>query len=275
MNILSLQSHVAYGHVGNSAAVFALQRLGHEVWPVHTVQFSNHTGYGRWGGRIFEAAHIAEVVAGLAGLGVLGRCDAVLSGYLGDAAIGAVASDAVRRAKAANPAAIWCCDPVMGDVGKGLFVKEGVADFLRGEALAAADVLTPNHFELEQLVGRGLAGLGDVLAAARALPPRLVLVSSFGGGAANLLVTPDAAWMVTTPVLPFAQPPAGAGDALAALFLGHLLRALPPPEALSLAVSGLFAVLEATLEKSGELALVAAQEAMARPGRVFPAEPAC
>ena len=106
MNILSIQSHVAYGHVGNSAAVFPLQRIGVEVWPIHTVQFSNHTGYGGWTGRVFDAGMIRDVVAGIEARGVLGECDGVLSGYMGSADIGAAILDAVATVKRANPAAI-------------------------------------------------------------------------------------------------------------------------------------------------------------------------
>src|SRR5262245_22609873 len=154
MNILSIQSHVAYGHVGNAAAVFALQRLGIEVWPVHTVQFSNHTGYGQWGGRVFDAAMIRDVIAGIAERDVLGACAGVLSGYLGTADIGEVILDAVARVKRANPAAAYCCDPVIGDATRGVFVRPGIAEFPQARALPAADVVTPNQFELGHLAGR-------------------------------------------------------------------------------------------------------------------------
>src|SRR5437016_10238780 len=102
MNLLSIQSHVAYGHVGNSAAVFALQRLGVEVWPIHTVQFSNHPGYGAWTGRVFDAAMIRELLDGIAARGVLGQCDGVISGYIGAAEIGATILDSVAEVRAAN-----------------------------------------------------------------------------------------------------------------------------------------------------------------------------
>src|SRR3954466_12512370 len=154
MNILSIQSHVAYGHVGNAAATFPLQRIGIEVWPVHTVQFSNHTGYGAWTGRVFEAGLITELVDGITARGVLGRCDGVLSGYMGSAEIGAVILDAVARVKAANPRARYCCDPGIGDVGRGVFVQPGIAEFMRQHAVPAADIVTPNHFELDHLTGR-------------------------------------------------------------------------------------------------------------------------
>src|SRR5262245_3905697 len=146
MNILTIQSHVAYGHVGNAAAAFALQRIGVEAWPIHTVQFSNHTGYGAWRGRAFDAGLIRELMDGIAERGVLGRCDGVLSGYMGSAEIGAAILDAVAAVKAANPRARYCCDPVIGDVGRGVFVQPGIAEFMRDCAVPVAHVVTPNHF---------------------------------------------------------------------------------------------------------------------------------
>src|SRR5262245_39810807 len=181
MNILSLQSHVAYGHVGNSAAVFALQRLGIEAWPIHTVQFSNHTGYGAWRGRAFDGALIRELMQGIGERGVLGQCDGVLSGYMGSADIGGAILDAVAAVKRANPGARYCCDPVIGDIGRGVFVQPGIAEFMRDRAGPAAEVVTPNHFELDHLTGRTTARLAEALAAVeelRARGPRIVLVTS-------------------------------------------------------------------------------------------------
>src|SRR3954453_22597461 len=164
MNILSIQSHVAFGHVGNAAATFPLQRIGVEVWPIHTVQFSNHTGYGSWTGRVFEAGLITELVQGIAERGVLGQCDGVLSGYMGSAETGAAILDAVARVKAANPRARYCCDPVIGDVGRGVFVRPGIPDFTREHAGSAADIVTPNQFELDRLTGRTSGTRGEALA---------------------------------------------------------------------------------------------------------------
>src|SRR4051794_30764045 len=181
MNILSLQSHVAYGHVGNSAAVFALQRLGIEAWAINTVEFSNHTGYGAWRGRAFDGDLVRELVLGIEERGVLGACDGVLSGYMGSAEIGAAILDAVARVRAANPRARYCCDPVIGDVGRGVFVHPGIAEFMRQHAAPTADIVTPNHFELDHLTGRTTRTTGEVLAAVgalRALGPRTVLVTS-------------------------------------------------------------------------------------------------
>ncbi len=283
MNVISIQSHVAYGHVGNSAAVFALQRLGVEVWPIHTVQFSNHTGYGDWQGEVFTAEHIARIIDGLEARGALARCDALLSGYIGDAALGEVILDTAARLRAANPGALYLCDPVMGDHGKGLFVRAGVPAFMAERALPAADILTPNLFELEILSGRQPQTLEDVRDAAASLlarGPKTVLVTSLtsGGNEAGememLAVTAEGAWRVAFPRLPIVPPPNGAGDTVAALFLGYRLQTGSVPEALGCAASSIFEILQTTLESGEEeLQLVAAQEHLAAPRRQFIATP--
>src|SRR3954466_12739301 len=180
MRFLSLQSHVAYGYVGNRAATFPLQRLGHEVWAVNTVEFSNHTGYGAWKGRTASAEQVADIVHGIESLGLLGKCDALLTGYVGDAALGDVVLDTVRKVRAANPKAVWCCDPVLGDVDTGIYVKPGIDSFFKDRALPMADLITPNHFELEHLTGRKVETLAQALDATRSLlhGPRLALVTS-------------------------------------------------------------------------------------------------
>ncbi|MFL5148220.1 MAG: pyridoxal kinase, partial [Microvirga sp.] len=169
MNILSIQSHVAYGHVGNAAAVFPMQRLGVEVWPIHTVQFSNHTGYGAWTGRVFDGATIAELVEGIAARGVLAHCDGVLSGYMGSAEIGIAILAAVARVREANPGALYCCDPVIGDIGRGVFVRPGIPEFMRDKALPAADIVTPNQFELDFLSGLTTGTLAEAKEAVAAV----------------------------------------------------------------------------------------------------------
>ena len=281
MNILSIQSHVAYGHVGNAAAVFVLQRLGAEVWPLHTVQYSNHKGYGDWTGRDYSAAHVAELVRGLAARGALTSCDAVLSGYIGKAAMGDAIARAVGRVRRANPAALYACDPVMGDDG-GLYVAPDMPDFFRARALPLADIVTPNRFELELLSGRSIASAGDALAAARdllALGPKVVLLTSLRLGPAPaeeiemLAVAPEAAWRVRTPYLALDPMPNGAGDSVAALFLARYLKTRDVPAALGQAASAIFAVIEAT-GKAGtrELQLIAAQDELVAPTRRFEVE---
>ena len=274
MAILSIQSAVAYGHVGNSAAVFPLQRLGHEVWPIDTVQLSNHTGYGAWRGRAWGANDIAEVVRGIDERGALKRCEAVLSGYLGEAALGDAVLDGVARVKSANPQALYCCDPVIGDDHSGVFVRPGIVDFFRDRAIPAADIVTPNRFELALLTGATVADMKDAVAATailRARGPRLVLVTSLPAAEdeiAMMAASGDGAWLVTTPRLPIVAN--GAGDLAAALFLGFYLRGRDPAAALEQTAAAVFAIIEATFRAGeGELQIVAAQEAMTSPPRRF------
>ena len=151
--IFFIQSHVVYGYVGNAATVFPLQRLGREVWPLMTVQFSSHTGYSGWRGRAFDAAMIDECVDGLVAIDVLPRCAGLMTGYLGKPEIGEATHRALARIRAANPEAIYACDPVIGDVHRGSYVAAGVAEFFRDRALPAATIPTPNAFELELLAG--------------------------------------------------------------------------------------------------------------------------
>ncbi|RVU15462.1 pyridoxal kinase PdxY [Methylobacterium oryzihabitans] len=280
MNVLSIQSHVAYGHVGNASAVFPMQRLGVEVWPIHTVQFSNHTGYGAWRGRVFDGPAIEELVDGIAERGVLGTCDGVLSGYMGSADIGTAILTAVGRVRAANPAALYCCDPVIGDVGRGVFVRPGVPEFMRDQAVPAADLITPNQFELDFLSGRDsgtLAAAKAAVAAVQATGPRVVLVTSL-----HTAETPDDAidllageggrfWRLRTPRLSLDIN--GAGDATAALFLVHYARTRSAEAALAAAGASVFGLLRRTAEAGArEILTVAAQDEFVSPSRVFPVE---
>ncbi|MFG1291231.1 pyridoxal kinase PdxY [Xanthobacter versatilis] len=279
MNLLSIQSHVAYGHVGNASAVFPLQRLGVEVWAINTVQFSNHTGYGAWRGQVFEAAVIGELVEGITERGVLPRCDGVLSGYMGSADIGAAILDAVARVKAANRNAAYCCDPVIGDVGRGIFVRPGIPELMRDLAVPAADVITPNQFELELLSGRACAYIDDAIAACDALHargPKVILVTSLNVAETppdciDLIASgPDGCFLVRTPRLAVSLN--GAGDAIAALFFFHVQRTGSTAEAVSAAASSIYGVLERTEKaQSRELLLVEAQDEFVRPSRLFPA----
>jgi pyridoxine kinase len=270
--VLSVQSWVACGNVGNTAALFPLQRLGCETWSLNTVAFSNHTGYEKWRGDTVPASEIATLFEGIAELGVLSRCDAVLSGYLGEAETGPVLLDIVARIKKANPRALFCCDPVMGDVGLGYYVRAGIPEFFRDRALALADVITPNRFELEWLSGRQvitLANARDAVVALRQLGPRIVLATSLATAAdyvAAVAAGPDGIWAVETPRLPIEA--TGCGDAVAALFLGWLLKGKSVPDALAATIAAIYGVIEATMHAGGgELALVAAQEELVSPSR--------
>ncbi len=277
MNILSLQSHVAYGHVGNAAAVFPLQRIGVEVWPVNTVQFSNHTGYDGWTGTVFGADHIRDVVRGIEDRGVFASCDGVVSGYMGSVEIGEAILDAVARVKRANPAARYCCDPVIGDIDSGVYVREDIPDFIRTKALALADVVTPNQFELGLLSGLDTGIMDGLLAATdwlHAVGIGALLVTSVQtddtpDNCIEMVASGrDGVFRLRTPLLPLSI--SGAGDAIAALFFAHLLRGLPAAEALAKAGSSVFGVLRMPAERGAhEILIVEAQEEFVRPSTLF------
>ena len=281
MNLLAFNSHVAFGHVGNSAAEFALQRLGVEVWPIHTVTLSNHPGYGDFRGRVADASAIRDLVQGVAARGAFARCDGVISGYVGAAEIGAEILAAVAAVKAANPAARYCCDPVIGDAGRGVYVRTEVAEFLRDRAVPAADVITPNAFELDHLTGRTSATFTDARAAIDALHargPRTVLVTSLAAAetpddAIDLVVSDGAGrFRLRTPKLVHAAN--GAGDAIAALFFAHLLRGAPAAEAMARAASSMFGILRRTAQAGArEMLLIEAQDEIVTPSTAFKPEP--
>ena len=280
MSILSIQSLVAYGHAGNSAALFPLQRLGKVVWPVMTVHFSNHTGYGDWKGPLLTSGDVADVIEGVGNRGALERCEAVLSGYQGAEDVGAVILDAVAKVKAANPDAVYCCDPVMGDVGRGMFVRPGIPEFMRDQVVPAADVITPNHFELDFLAGTETSTTDELVAAVdavRATGPETVLVTSVivddtpDDALDMVVVGREGAWRTRFPRLSVNPP--GAGDLTAAVFLANVLDGRPLEDALARTTASVFAVVQATADAGErEMRIVQTQDELAAPSRTFPAE---
>jgi pyridoxine kinase len=275
-----------FGAAGNSAAVFPLQRLGREVWAVNTVEFSNHTGYGAWRGRGPDAALAGELVRGLEERGVLGRCEAVLTGYLGSAEVGAAAADAVRRVKARNTAAVYCCDPVMGDDGPGIYVKPDIPRVFSELLVPLADIITPNRFELELLSGMRIEDEAGALAAIDAMHaagPRVVLLTSVRDGKGTLgMIASEGTerWRIRTPELRFASVAgvddtsvSGTGDLCAALFLSAYLDGAGVRLALERTASALFGVLRTASEAgSRELMLAEAQDELVNPAMRFTAE---
>ena len=286
-NVISIQSHVVYGAAGNSAAVFPMQRLGVNVWPIHTVQFSNHTQYGHWEGLPTPIDQISLLVTGIGRLdggAVLKTCNAVLSGYLGSPEHGAQVLDVVQKVRAANPDALYLCDPVMGHPAKGCVVPQGVQDHHATASAAAANVLCPNVLELGVMTGTEPRSPAEVLAAARKLldkGPRLVLVKHLAHAGLSpddafemLLVARTSAWHISTPLLKFSRPPVGVGDLTSGLFLAGLLHGKSPPEALEHTASAYFEVMQATSAVDQyELQVVAAQEGLVSPKRWFEARP--
>lgn len=277
MKVLSIQSAVAYGHVGNSAAVFPLQRIGVEVLPVYTVNFSNHTGYGAWRGPLISPGDVAAVITGIEERGVFGEIDVVLSGYQGGEGIADVIIDAVARVKKANPDAIYACDPVMGNAKSGCFVAPAIPDLLRERVVPVADIITPNQFELGFLTGTEPGSIDSTLESAdlaRARGPRTVLVTSVERpdrepDTIEMMVVDDAgAWIVQTPLIPMKAN--GSGDVTAALFTAHYRRTGDAADALARTESSVFDLLRNTYEAgSRELRLIESQEAYAHPQMQF------
>lgn len=277
MKVLSIQSAVAYGHAGNSAAVFPMQRIGVEVLPVYTVNFSNHTGYGAWRGPVMDPQDVSDVITGVEERGAFDELDAVLSGYQGSERIADVIIDAVGRVKAANPNAVYACDPVMGNAKSGCFVAPAIPDLLREKVVPVADIITPNQFELGYLTGTEPDTVESTLEsadAARAMGPRTVLVTSVErpdrdeGTIEMMAIDDEGAWIVTTPHLPMKAN--GSGDVTAALFTSHYVRTGSASEALSRTASSVFGVLEETYAAgSKELRLVEAQHHYADPRLEF------
>jgi pyridoxine kinase len=277
MRILSIQSSVSYGHVGNSAAVFPLQRIGHEVMPVFTVVFSNHTGYGKWQGPMLRGDDVRAVVRGIDEVGGLDDVELILSGYQGGDDIGDAILDSVALVKQRNPRALYACDPVLGSAMSGCFVSPEVQALIRDRVVPKADIITPNQFELGFITGTDPHTLEETLASVelvRAAGPRIVLVTSVlrpdrpEDTIEMVAVTDAGAWIVQTPHLPIKAN--GSGDVTAALFSSHLIASADPAYALGRTAASLFELIENTLHSGQrELQLVESQEAYVSPRQSF------
>lgn len=283
-NILSIQSHVVFGHAGNSAAEFPMRRLGVNVWPLNTVQFSNHTQYRQWTGTVMPASHLVEIADGISAIDELKNCDAVLSGYMGSQEQGNAIIDIVKKVKAVNPNAIYICDPVMGHPEKGCFVAPGVAEFLCNTALPISDMLSPNILELEELNGKQrINNVDEAILACREIckrGPKVVLVKHLSrAGYQNdrfemLLVTKDEAWHIHRPLVDFGvRQPVGVGDMTSGLLIANILKGKSLVEAFEHTTSAVYAVMLETLKRDKyELQLVAAQDEIANPSQWFKAK---
>ena len=293
MAVLSIQSHVVYGYAGNSAAVFPLQRLGHEVWAINTVEFSNHTGYGAWRGKVLGADLVQDLVKGLEERGVLGRCSAVLSGYLGDASVGMAVIDAVKKVKRENPAALYCCDPVMGDIGRGFYVKPDIPAIFKNELIPHADIVCPNQFELEALTGINIDSIEVAIKAIKMLhemghsivlvtsyieeKDKIAMLSSFYDKSREKPETQI--YKITTAQLPLGDNVAGTGDLTTSIFLSRYLETKNPEKTLNLCTSSVYGILEKcyktcynnTRGQPVELKIIEAQQELCSPSYSFKA----
>ena len=286
MAILSIQSHVVYGYAGNTAAVFPMQRLGREVWAINTVEFSNHTGYGTWKGKVLGGELAEELVSGLEERGVLGNCEAVLSGYMGDAAVGRAIKTAVQQVRAASPKALYCCDPVMGDVGRGFYVKPDIPDIFKNELVPLADIVTPNRFELEALTGLDVKDNDKARHAIdmlHAKGPGTVLVTSYSSDGKQIgMLASDrgSLYSITTPELPIGTM-AGSGDITTSIFLSRYLETGDVKRTLELCAASVFGILEKSWQafsalkdkpKLMELKIIQAQRELDNPTCFFEAK---
>jgi pyridoxine kinase len=279
MTVISIQSQVAYGHVGNSAAVFPMQLHGIDVIAVPTTLLSNRPGYPTMRGRVLDAELVADLLRGVEERGALDTCRMILSGYLGSPEIAAVVAEFVARAKTRHPALLYACDPVLGDRDRGLFVHAGIPPLVRDRLCPLADIITPNHFEFEWLCGTKATTSDQMIEAAQTLlarGPSTIVVTS-----AELADTPDGeietlaieritAWRVRTPGLPIS--PNGTGDLFAALFVSARVSGSDTPAALAHAASAIFAVLEQTaIRGTEEMRIVESAAQLVHPTRRFDA----
>lgn len=275
-NVLSIQSHVVYGYAGNKAATFPMQLLGIDVWALNTVQFSNHTQYGQWKGMVIPKEQISEITQGIDNIKVLHECDAVLSGYIGAAEQGAEILACVERIKSVNPKAIYFCDPVMGHPDKGCIVAPGVAEFLRDQAMAKADILSPNLVELRELTGLDIENFEQAIEAIKFIRDKgvkRVLVKHLSKVGQNpsqfemVLANQDGIWHISRPLHKFlGKDPVGVGDLTSSLFLANLLNGKSDLEAFEHTANAVNDVMSVT-QQSGkyELQIIKARSLIVEP----------
>ncbi|MEN2977170.1 pyridoxal kinase [Tistrella bauzanensis] len=273
MTVLSIQSRVSFGHVGNSAATLPLERLGRDVCALDTVRFSSNPRYAGWRGTVTDPAELRGLIEGLDALpdeagGGLGFVRAVLTGYFGSAAQVAVAAEAVDRVRRRVPGAFYLFDPVIGDYPAGRYVQPGVAEAMVDELLPRADLVVPNHYELDHLTGARTTTRAEVIAALDRLAsmgPEMAVATSVrvaetAPGSVEVIAVGQAGrFRIETPLVPAHF--SGTGDMFSAVLLADLLAHRDLARAIRRAVAATYAVVEASRNMGGaELALVAAQD---------------
>ncbi|QGZ35529.1 pyridoxal kinase [Stappia indica] len=240
--VISIQSQVVFGHVGNSAALFPMQAAGLEVAAIPTVIFSNTPDYPTLRGRALPPDFFCDLLQGARERGLPERADFILTGYIGSLDVALMAADFVAEAKAINPRLRYVCDPVMGDAGPGLYVPETIADVMRDRLLPLADLATPNPFELSWLTGQKIASLADLEAAqarlrmapgAHLIATGCALEDSPAGHIESVVLGPEGPSRHPVAHLPIALP--GTGDLFCGLVVAGLARGLDLPRAVELA----------------------------------------
>ncbi|ELA9210883.1 pyridoxal kinase PdxY [Vibrio parahaemolyticus] len=277
-SILSIQSHVVYGHAGNSSAVFPIQRMGIDAWPIHTVQYSNHTQYEQgWKGQMFCSDDVRTLLHGLDNINTLGECGAVLSGYQGSPDQCKAVADVVRSVKESNHNAIYVCDPVMGDPDKGCIVADGVREEITQSLLPISDVIVPNQYELTAMTGVEIHSVYDAVTACKEalkLGPKIVLVKHLHSIDSDMfsmiLATPKACYLTQRPNIEFKQQPVGVGDLISAVFTACLMKNMSPTVAFRHTNNAIYGVLDITKGYgTWELQIVNAQYEFVEPSHDF------
>ena len=265
--VIVISSHVARGSVGNRAMVFALERLGFTVWAVPTVILPHHPGHGLAERIVPDDRLFAGTLQTLVKDGRAAAVAAVVSGYLASPAQAEAVAELVTAVKAARPDALYLCDPIVGDANR-LYVGEALAAAIRDTLLPLADAATPNAFECAWLAGAASAGAPDLEAAARSLPPPVVLVTSAGAlmrdHIGNLLVGANGTVLIEHTAL--STPAKGTGDLLSALLLARRLQGHDWVKAAEMAISSVFEVVAGTAKAGAdELMLAELQHAIVQP----------
>ncbi|MCZ4281916.1 pyridoxal kinase [Kiloniella laminariae] len=285
-SLISVQSQVCFGHVGNSAATFPLQLLGIDVHAVPTTLLSNHPAHPSVYGREIEAELLEDLLKGLSERGAFARSSGLLSGYLTSVANGDVLVRALKDYKKQNPKGVYILDPVMGDQGSGLFVREGIPDLIADQLLPLADIITPNKFEFEILVGAKAAGYPEMISLARSLmiaqSINCVVITSANasveegrntesgqqGRTAVLVIKKNSAWLLETPL--FDQHFSGTGDLFASILVGWVLKGDAVEVAAQRAVTAVYAILkQTTASGSAELNLITNYKCIFKSGDLF------
>ncbi|AGS23929.1 pyridoxal kinase PdxY [Rhizobium etli] len=265
--VIVISSHVVRGSVGNRAAVFALETLGHPVWALPTIVLPWHPGHGRSTRLTFAEADFDAAIDDLIRAPWIGEVRAVLSGYFGNAAQARSVARLIAALRQNNPELLYVCDPVMGDLG-GLYVPEATAEAIRDHLIPLASLATPNRYELAWLSGAALDDNSAIMEAALALGPSRMLVTSavpmMAGGTGNLFLSGRHALLAEHRVVD--NPPNGLGDLLAAVFLSRLLSGLDDEKALQLATASVFEVLARAVKRgSNELMLASDASSLSTP----------
>ena len=265
--VLVISSHVVRGSVGNRAAVFALETLGHPVWAMPTVLLPWHPGHGPATRSVIAQADFSAMVDDLCAAPWLDEVGAVLSGYLGRAEQAADIGRLIDAIRTRNGDTLYLCDPVIGDQA-GLYVPTETAEAIREQLMPRASIATPNRYELQWLYGSELDDVSALLRAAEALGPQRVVVTSapamIAGSTGNLLLTNGQALMAEHREIP--NPPNGLGDLTAAVFLAHIMNGKSDEKALRDTTASVFEILARTTKRGAdELTLESDAASLARP----------